>query len=162
MSFPGVSDSEESACKVGDAGSIPGLGRSPGGGHGSTQYSCLRISCTEEPGGLQSMESQTVSHDWATKSMHTHALTHTHTHTHTHMQPFIQARSLSLCFLKAVINPEMWVAIIFYGAFSLTFIFFTGKKNYLTHDFWRTREDCGHVKGVIIQASKALWLVQIS
>lgn len=27
-----------------------------------------------------------------------------------------------------------------------TSIFFTGKKNYLTHDFWRTRENCGHVK----------------
>ena len=27
---------------AGDAGSIPGLGRSPGGGHGNTlQYSCL-------------------------------------------------------------------------------------------------------------------------
>ena len=32
----------ESACNVGDAGSIPGLGRSPGGGHSNAlQYSCL-------------------------------------------------------------------------------------------------------------------------
>ena len=32
----------ESACSVGDLGSIPGLGRSPGGGHGNPlQYSCL-------------------------------------------------------------------------------------------------------------------------
>ena len=32
----------ESACNVGDLGSIPGLGRSPGGGHGNPlQYSCL-------------------------------------------------------------------------------------------------------------------------
>ena len=31
--------SKESACNAGDAGSIPGLGRSPGGGHGnSLQY----------------------------------------------------------------------------------------------------------------------------
>ena len=30
------------ACKAGDPGSIPGLGRSPGGGHGNPlQYSCL-------------------------------------------------------------------------------------------------------------------------
>ena len=29
MSFPGCSDSKESACSVADPGSIPGLGRSP-------------------------------------------------------------------------------------------------------------------------------------
>ena len=34
--------SKESACNVGDPGSIPGSGRSPGGGHGNPlQYSCL-------------------------------------------------------------------------------------------------------------------------
>ena len=38
-----------------DAGLIPGSGRSPGGGHGNPlQYSCLKISWTEEPGGLHS------------------------------------------------------------------------------------------------------------
>ena len=37
-----VSDGKESACSVGDPGSIPGSGRSPGGGHGNPlQYSCL-------------------------------------------------------------------------------------------------------------------------
>ena len=30
------------------------------------QYSCLEIPWTEEPGGLQSMGSQRVGHDWAT------------------------------------------------------------------------------------------------
>ena len=40
--FPGVSDSKESACKVGDPGSISGSGRSPGEGNGNPlQYSCL-------------------------------------------------------------------------------------------------------------------------
>ena len=39
---PGVSDGEESACNVGDLGSIPGLERFPGGGNGHPlQYSCL-------------------------------------------------------------------------------------------------------------------------
>ena len=39
LGFPGGS---ESACSVGDVGSIPGLGRSPGGGHGNPlPYSCL-------------------------------------------------------------------------------------------------------------------------
>ena len=32
MGFPGGSDGKESACDAGDLGSIPGLGRSPGGG----------------------------------------------------------------------------------------------------------------------------------
>ena len=40
--FPGTSDSKESAYNVGDLGSIPGLGRSPGGGNGNPlQYFCL-------------------------------------------------------------------------------------------------------------------------
>ena len=40
-SFPGGSDSGESACNAGDPGLIPGSGRSPGKGHGSPfQYSC--------------------------------------------------------------------------------------------------------------------------
>ena len=40
--FPGGSDSKESACSAGDPGSIPGLERSPGVGHGSAlQYYCL-------------------------------------------------------------------------------------------------------------------------
>ena len=42
MGLPGRSDSKESACSAGELGSIPGLGRSPGGGHGNPlQYSCL-------------------------------------------------------------------------------------------------------------------------
>ena len=42
MGFPGVSGGKEYACNVGDLGSIPELGRSPGGGHGNPlQYSCL-------------------------------------------------------------------------------------------------------------------------
>ena len=40
--FPGGSNGEESACNVGDPGSVPGLGRSSGGGHGNPlQYACL-------------------------------------------------------------------------------------------------------------------------
>ncbi|CAI9175329.1 unnamed protein product [Rangifer tarandus platyrhynchus] len=41
--FPSTSAGKESACNSGDPGSIPGLGRSPGGGHGNPlQYSCLK------------------------------------------------------------------------------------------------------------------------
>ena len=35
LGFPGGSDGEESACNAEDLGLIPGLGRSPGGGHGN-------------------------------------------------------------------------------------------------------------------------------
>ena len=40
--FPGGSAGKEFTCHAGDPGSVPGLGRSPGGGHGNLlQYSCL-------------------------------------------------------------------------------------------------------------------------
>ena len=40
--FPGTSDSKESACNVGDPGSVPGYRRSLGEGNGNLlQYSCL-------------------------------------------------------------------------------------------------------------------------
>jgi len=42
LGFPGSSDDEESTCNAGNLGSIPGLGRSLGGGNGNPfQYSCL-------------------------------------------------------------------------------------------------------------------------
>ena len=45
MDFPGGSAGKESACNVGDLGSIPGLGRSPGEGKGyPLQYSGLKHS----------------------------------------------------------------------------------------------------------------------
>ena len=43
--FPGGSDGKESACNVGDPGSIPGSGRSPGDKNGDPpQYFCLENS----------------------------------------------------------------------------------------------------------------------
>ena len=54
--LPGGSDDKESACNAGDLGSILGMGRFPGGGHGESSW-------TEEPGGLQSMGSLRVRHD---------------------------------------------------------------------------------------------------
>ena len=44
-SFPGGSDSKESACSVGEPGLIPGSGRSPGEGNGNP----LQYSCRENP-----------------------------------------------------------------------------------------------------------------
>ena len=79
MSFPGGSDSKESACNAGNPGSIPGEERV------APHSSILpwNIPWTEEPSGLQSMRSQRVGHDWATKHTHKHIHTYIHTHTHT-------------------------------------------------------------------------------
>ena len=60
--FPREEVGKESACNAGDLGSIPGLGRSPGGGH-SPVFLPGESPWTEEPGGLQSMGLQRVGHD---------------------------------------------------------------------------------------------------
>ena len=70
---PGGSVCKESTHNAGDLGSVPGLGRSPGEGNGSPlQCSCLEKESpwAEEPGGLQSMGSQRVGHNWANKHMY--------------------------------------------------------------------------------------------
>ena len=65
--FPGGSDGKASVYNVGDLGSIPGLGRSPGEGNGNPLSTIAwKIPGTEEPCRLQSMGSQRVGHDWAT------------------------------------------------------------------------------------------------
>ena len=48
---------KESACHTGDTGSIPGLGRSPGEGNGSS----LQCSCLETPGGAWWVRGSTES-----------------------------------------------------------------------------------------------------
>ena len=64
IDFPVGSDGKVSAYSAGDPGSISGLGLSSEEGNGNPlQYSCLENPMTEEPGRLQSMESQTVRHD---------------------------------------------------------------------------------------------------
>ena len=64
--FPGVSvvkNLPASARDARDLGSIPGSGRTLGGGNCSPlQYSCLEIPRAEEPGGLQSIGLQRVGH----------------------------------------------------------------------------------------------------
>ena len=53
LGFPGGSDSEESACNVGYLGSVSGLGRTPGEGHGiHSSILAWRIRGQEKPGGL--------------------------------------------------------------------------------------------------------------
>ena len=74
--LPGGSDSKESACNAGDQGSILMLGdplEKEKGTH--SRIHAWRIPCSEEIGGLQSMESQRVRHDRANN-------THTQEHIH--------------------------------------------------------------------------------
>ena len=62
VGFPGGSDGKESTCNVGDLSSIPGLGRSPGGGHGNPfLYSCL-----ENPHGQRSLAGYSL---WGLKEL---------------------------------------------------------------------------------------------
>ena len=61
MSFTGGSDGKESAYGTGDLGSVPGLGRSPGGGHAYP----LQCSCLEN-----SIERSLVSYSpWGSKEL---------------------------------------------------------------------------------------------
>jgi len=65
LGLPQWLSGKESTCNAGAGGDvnfIPGLGRSPRGGHGNPlQYSCLENPM--ELGGLQSIGSQRVGHD---------------------------------------------------------------------------------------------------
>ena len=64
-----------SACNVGDLGSVPGSGRSPGEGNGNPlSILAWEVPWTEEPGGLQSMWSQRVGHNFKTKQQQEHKL----------------------------------------------------------------------------------------
>ena len=110
--------SKKFACnarEAGDAGLIPGSGKSHGGGKGnSLQYSCLKIPWTEEPGGLQSKGWQRVRYDWKTEPARTQNKTYGDTH----------------CFI--LISFPIYVGILkalssFWGLFfwkSLTEVFF--------------------------------------
>ena len=63
VGVPGGSAVKNLPANERDPGLIPGLGRSPGEGNGyPLQYSCLE-NPMEEPGGLQSLQSQRVGHD---------------------------------------------------------------------------------------------------
>ena len=64
LDFPSGSDGKESTCNAGDLGSIPGLGRFPGGGQGNPlQYPCLenppgqrRLQATYSPWGHKELD----------------------------------------------------------------------------------------------------------
>ena len=94
MGFPCGSAGKESSCNVGDLGSIPGLGRSPGEGKlYPLQYSGLENSMNCTIHGVTKSQTQlrdfqftslhsawghSVRLDWVTEHTHRHTLMHTH------------------------------------------------------------------------------------
>ena len=61
-----------------------------------------RISWTEEPGGLQSMGSQTFGHDRVTN-------THTHTHTHTHTRRYENSAFTGVITSQLFTSTTQWI-----------------------------------------------------
>ena len=91
LGFPDSSVGKESACNVGDLGSIPGLGRSPGEGK---RYP-LRYSGLEN--SIDWMGSQKVGHDWV---IHFHSSCYnTVSSSASHLIP-----SLLFCFSKSPVE----------------------------------------------------------
>ena len=92
--FPGGSEVKNLPADVGDsrdAGLIPGLGRSPGGGNGNP----LLYSCLEKKKNNPWTEGLVGYSPWGhkeldmTDQLNTCVYTHTHTHTHAHTHPSI-------------------------------------------------------------------------
>ena len=104
LGFPGDSDGTECACSAGEAGSIPGLGRSPGERNGNTpSVPAWEKPWAEEPNRLQFMGSQRIREDWVTD-------THTHTHTHTHkFCPNPMHNTESVCNTKSETLDTIWM-----------------------------------------------------
>ena len=78
-SIPGGSDGKESTCSVRDPGSIPGLGRCPGGGCGNP----LQHSCQENPLGQRSLAGYSP---WGPRELDTTERLSTYFHGATKMQ----------------------------------------------------------------------------
>jgi len=67
LGFPGGSDGKESTCNVGDLGSIPGLGRSPGGWQPTPVFLPGDFPMDRVAWWAIAMGWQRVGHDWATQ-----------------------------------------------------------------------------------------------
>ena len=112
--FSGGSSDKEPSANAGDirdAGQIPGLGRSPGGGHGNPlQYSCL-----ENPmdrGGCQGYSPQGPKElDTSEETQHTHMW-----FLHTHLDPAVLLTSSisiqSLFTLSCLLSRVMAILVL--------------------------------------------------
>ena len=99
--FPGGTNGQEPACQCRrhkDAGLIPGLGRSPGGGHGNPlQYSCLESPM--DRGAWQATAHGVTKSQTRLKQLS--ALAHTHTRTHRCWASPLPSLRLSFAFFQA-------------------------------------------------------------
>ena len=83
--FSGGSEGKGSPCNAGDLGSIPGLGRSTGEGHGNPpQYSCLET--PKDRGTWQATVRGVAKSQTQLSGKHTHTHTHPQTDRQTHTQ----------------------------------------------------------------------------
>ena len=76
-----VKDPLANAGDIRDAGSIPGLGRSPGGGHGNPlQYSCLKgpMDRGARRAAVHRVTRSQTQLKWLSTAQHTYLYTHTH------------------------------------------------------------------------------------
>ena len=74
--FPGGSVIKNLPTSAGDVGSVPGLGRCPGGGNGNPlQYSCLKTPMDLGVWWATVQGSQRVGQDWATEYIHLSSFT---------------------------------------------------------------------------------------
>ena len=81
MGFPGGSNGKESACNVGDVGSIPESERSPGKGNGyPLQYSCLENS--KDRGAWWATVHGVAESQIRLSDFHFHIYTYTFANTH--------------------------------------------------------------------------------
>ena len=63
---------------AGDAGSIPGSGRSPEVENATLEFLPRKLHGQRSLKGLQSTGLQRVEHDWVTENMHTHVVSQAH------------------------------------------------------------------------------------
>ena len=110
MFFPGGSDGKESACNVGAPGSIPDLGRSPGGGSGyPLQYSCLENSMDRE--AWWAVVHELAESDKTEETEHTHGST-------------LSFQSSALTFFRQI--PRSGIA----GSYGITIFSFYKESSY--------------------------------
>ena len=82
-----------------------------------TSILAWEILWTEEPGGLQSMRFQRVSHSLATKQPHTHALSHTHIYREREKKGWLLCLSKSLSLTQG--HSSSFYFLIEYYSFRL-------------------------------------------
>ena len=117
LGFPGGSDCKESACRVGDPGSIPVLGRSPGERNVNLlQYSCLENPMDRGAWWATVHRVARVRHDLPTKPaphtyIHTYAYIQIHSYLHRSTYIKYDVKAVfphSFIFLLLEAKPSLW------------------------------------------------------